>query len=211
MSDEIALARQVVPLARLSIFTNGDVLKHDRLETLLEAGVTHVRVKRYPVAQAAAVGPDQASAELRSWRKRTDLFAAYPWKFGPAPQGLMAECAVGNVLLQVIRPALDRYNYRGDTVPFLARPRGQVPCLLTTTSAAIDRLGQLKMCCNVYPNAAGHDSYIIGSLAKESFASLWFSPRMTDLRSRHRGADWTRSPICVGCSHRGPSGRARYG
>lgn len=198
--EEIAFAKATVMRAQLSIFTNGDLLDGRRLTALINAGVVHVRVTRYPKRNAQ--NETDPALVLKQWLQRQGFWEGYVWEMREVPQGLSAESKSSGVLLQVIRPNIDSYNYRGGTVPYLAGTGRKSPCLLTTTSAAIDRLGHMKMCCNVYPGEETHREYIIGSLSENSFSELWFSARMKDLRVRHARADWARLPICVGCSHR---------
>lgn len=199
--DEVTLVNSLVPGARPSIFTNGDMLDDRRLAALVEAGVVHVRVTRYPRQKGLDEKRDPALV-LKEWLRRRGLWDKYSWELRAAPQGLLAEFRSDSVLLQVFRPSIATYNYRGGTIPDLASPGRTAPCQLTTTSSAIARLGQMKMCCNVYPSARGHDEYLIGSLLEHTFSELWFSQRMEDLSIRHRRADWSTSSICSACSHR---------
>lgn len=198
--EEIAFAKATVTGTQLSIFTNGDLLDGGRLTALIDAGVVYVRVTRYPKRNVQ--NETDPAAVLNEWLRRQGLWEEYPWQIREVPQGLSAEAKSSGVWLQVIRPNIGSYNYRGGTVPDLAGAGRTSPCLLTTTSAAIDRLGRMKMCCNVYPGEETHQEYIIGSLSEHTFTELWFSARMKDLRARHIRTDWSRSPICVGCSHR---------
>ena len=148
LDQELARIASAMPLARPAIYTNGDLLKLDRLEGLLAAGVRYVRVTRYP--NDASVVPDYAP--LRRWMRNAGLLDWAEWEWQPVRQGLAArwQDSASGVLVEVIRPAVAGYNDRGGTavIPLMPRPRTD-PCGMTATSLSIDYRGIVKMCCNV--------------------------------------------------------------
>lgn len=198
ITDEITYLRRVAPKARPAIYTNGDVLNHVLFDRLVAAGVAYLRVTRYP--RHADTPPSYET--VKGWLDRAGLLDQFAWRFEPVRQGLAATVDTDGLRVEVISPAiLDTYNNRGGSVtvlPVLARPRTE-PCLMTTTSASIDYLGRLKMCCCVYPETSTHAGYVIGDLHQASFAELWAGERMAALRAAHRVADWSLSPACATC------------
>lgn len=210
LDEELALLREHVPTARPAIYTNGDLLKRDRLQSLLDAGVKYVRITRYP--HRADVAPTEEA--LRKWLVQSGLAGAFGWRFGPVRQGLAArwEDKAAGVLVEVIRPAVITYNDRGGTavVPGASRERTE-PCGMTSTSLSIDYRGFVKMCCNVIPDSVReHEQYVVGSVAEESIADLWNNAVMKDWRARHLRADWSASPACRTCVQALPETRGRW-
>jgi radical SAM protein with 4Fe4S-binding SPASM domain len=199
LDQELELLHDAVPRARLAIYTNGDLLKCDRLKGLLDFGVKYVRVTRYP-HYADEVPTEEA---LEKWLAQSGLEGAFGWQIGPVRQGLAArwEDTAKGVLVEVIRPEVGTYNDRGGsaTVPAPARLRLE-PCQMTRTSLSIDYRGVVKMCCNVIPDSVpDHEQYVVGSIADFSVAELWNSTAMKDWRRLHETANWSRSPACRTC------------
>jgi hypothetical protein len=197
--DEIRHLRQAVPHAKPAIYTNGDLLKADRLAELLALGVAYVRVTRYP--HRADVAPTFGA--LERWLRQVGIADAYAWEMSAVRQGLAAAAEVpgSGARIEVIRPSIRTYNDRGGTavVPVTLSAR-TAPCLMTATSVSVDYRGVMKMCCNVVPDsAAEHDRYMVANLAEVTLADAWKGERMTDWRARHRVADWSASPACRSC------------
>jgi hypothetical protein len=197
LDEELDLLRRTVPYARLAVYTNGDLLKRDRLKSLLSAGVKYVRVTRYP--HRADVAPTEEA--LEKWLAQSGLASAFDWRITPVRQGLAArwEDKANGVLVEVIRPEVATYNYRGGSATAPARLRTQ-PCHMTSTSLSIDYRGVMKMCCNVIPDSVpAHKQYGVGSVATSSVAELWNSDAMKGWRKRHADADWSQSQACSTC------------
>jgi hypothetical protein len=203
---EVRYVRSAVVHAKPAIYTNGDVLTADLFNRLLEAGVSYLRVTRYP---RDAVTPPTFET-IRTWLQRRGLADARDWQFLEVRQGLAAVSETTGIKVEIVAPRiLDNYNNRGGsvtTLPLLARRRTE-PCFMTATSAVIDYRGHMKMCCCVYPEADGHDQYIVGDLSIETFTSLWNSPRMKDWRNAHARADWSLSSACSNCTQPLPETR----
>ena len=202
---ELDHVRAVVPRAKPAIYTNGDVLRAPMVSRLLDAGVRYVRVTRYP----RDAGTPATVDALHSWARRAGL-GDLPWTQRPVRQGLALVHEVGDAKIELISPdIIGTYNNRGGSVtslPMLASPRRD-PCLMTATSASIDYRGLMKMCCCVYPDTPAHEEYVIGDLARDSFAALWSGERMRAYREAHGRADWSLSEACRTCTQPLPETR----
>ena len=198
LQDELSWIQRVVPRAKTSIFTNGDLLTDERLNVLIGCGVAYVRVTLYPTASRISLPPSQP--RLEAWLRAKHLSEDGRWTFSIVRQGLSAVAMYGKTHVEVISPDLRTYNWRGGTVLHLQAPRRSEPCFMTQHSLSIDYKGRLKMCCNVYPDRSDHEHYVIGDAFHEPIFDLWNSARLEALRKAHAEADWTSSPICSGCS-----------
>jgi hypothetical protein len=197
--QEIAQVRADIPGAKPAIYTNGDLLNRTVLERLRGEGVRYVRVTRYP--HRATVLPTYEA--LRRWLKQAKLLnASFGWTFAEVRQGLAATWTdeVTGMRVEVIRPSIGTYNDRGGTAVVLQiGPRRTAPCQMTATSLSVNYRGELKMCCNVVPEGAQHQQYLVGSVRDSSLAELFSGAAMADWRTRHAEADWSRSPACRTC------------
>jgi radical SAM protein with 4Fe4S-binding SPASM domain len=200
LDEELSWLGCRVPHARPAIYTNGDLLKSDVLASLIAAGVKYVRVTRYPHDASAEPGYEV----LERWMHQAGLLETRTWQWRPVRQGLSArwQNAAAGVLVEVISPAISRYNDRGGTalIPVTMPQLRTDPCGMTATSMSIDYRGTVKMCCNVIPDsAADHERYVVGSVAQAPLVDLWEHPLMRDWRARHAVVDWSASPACRTC------------
>ena len=207
LGEELEAVASILPEARPTIFTNGDVLTVAMLDGLIRAGVRQVRVTLYP--RHAGTAP--SDERIRGWLARAGV-TGMPWRWQSVRQGRAAVCERSGCRVEVISPDIDgTYNTRGGSVrslPLTVVTRTE-PCLMTATSASIDYRGRLKMCCCVYPEpGVGHDRYVLGSLTEATFAELWWSEQMARYRTAHAAADWSLSPACIGCRQPLPETRA---
>jgi hypothetical protein len=192
---EIETIKASMTQCSVTLFTNGDYLTRSTVKRLAECGVSLLRITLYP----ATIDDSQPSIQrIQRWL-RIKALDDLEWVNGPCKMGLCATSTYDRMNLLVISPDLLTYNYRGGTAETLADYTRTVPCHLTTRSAAIDYLGRMKMCCNVFPESGQHDRYIVGTLDSSSFAALWSSGMMNSLRKAHARADWSGSPICERC------------
>ncbi|MBT3192872.1 MAG: radical SAM protein [Verrucomicrobia bacterium] len=208
--SELDLVHDQLPACRPSIFSNGDFLSACSVNALADLGVVYLRVTLYPDRMADDPMAGDAS-RIGRWLRDRGMTGLCKWERRPARQGPAAVGSVGEMDIEVITPDIARYNWRGGTVPLASKADRTKPCRMTSHSASIDYRGRLKMCCNVYPEAAGHASYIVGSLSHQTFRALWLSPAMTLFRSAHLAADWSMSSICRRCNHELPDEDAQPG
>jgi len=199
LGEEIALVRARAPRARISIVTNGDYLSPGRCHELEAAGVSYLRVTRYP----ARDGEAPSAATTARWLHGSGLAALGGWqpRFAAGSGDHVVTTTVGIMSIDVISPDVSGYNSRGGLLPEWNGTRA-APCEWTTYYAAIDYRGRVKMCCNIYSDAPEHSGYIVGSLADAALGELLASPRLGDWSRRHLQADWSQSPVCATCRHR---------
>lgn len=198
--DEYALARELLPDARLSCYTNGDLLRADELRALEAVGVTRVRVTLH----AARIQPVSDARRLASFLNRFGIDAS-ACEVLDGPGGVRRDFPFGSTQVEVTQPDVAaHFNDRGGLVlPMLSldQPR-RSPCDATATSLAISYTGHLKMCCNVSSEVSEHDQYLAADLSEVSIADAYTSTRCSRWRSLHAAADWSESPICSTCRHR---------
>jgi radical SAM protein with 4Fe4S-binding SPASM domain len=192
---EIAFAREQLPQAKTTIFTNGDYLTADLFDELVEAGLAQMRITVYPQTPSAEA-PSHAS--LWRWLKRRPFLHEADWKEVSARQGpgLVLEQPVA---IEIISPDISRYYDRGGMLPALSIAGRSTPCFLTSNSLSIDYRGDIKMCCNIVTGQASHEQYLFGNVRDRDPIDTWNSPRFAEVRREHRRADWSDTPICRTC------------
>ena len=200
LDDEVGFASTKLPNSTIAIFTNGDHLTRSRLESLVSRGATHIRVTLYPSSIDSTFDPQHAIAKAQEWMKRRNIDHS-KFVFAPTRQGYAASAFIQKCEINIICPDLSTYHSRGGTAPSLRKGARLSPCGMTSRSAAIDYLGNFKMCCNIYADDPSHSGYILGNLSGTSFLGIWNSDRMRELRSRHSSSDWSITPVCKTCHH----------
>jgi len=78
---------------------------------------------------------------------------------------------------------------------------------MTATTAVVDYRGDMRMCCNIYPDTIDAAQYTVGNLTTAAFAQLWNGPAMARYRAAHAAADWSISPACRTCTQALPETR----
>lgn len=199
--ERVADARERLPHAKLELHTNGDFLDRALLGGLSGLGVELVRVTLYPSNEKAFAPPEPFRA--RRFLERLGLADARDERRKVGKLELSAR--LGETELVVRVPDIASYSTRAGEAPLAglrSTPKRTSACLLPFHSAAIDYLGQLKLCCHVFdttkPDA---QPYVIGNVEQTPFTTLWSGPRMTALRRQLMRADFTGLSACAGCAH----------
>ena len=203
--DDYRAARASLPDASLALYTNGDYLTPRLFDSLVSAGISRMRISRYPSRYQDHWFAEDREPMLRAWIRRAigpdiDFSVKYEDEIG-----MTASSVAGEMKVEVRFPDIPkRFVNRGGSVPLLTHPSFEraVPCNATKEAAAIDYQGNLRMCCNIIAGWGEHKIYVVGSLVHQSFRELWCSRQMQDWRSRQLRAEWSASPICRSCEHR---------
>lgn len=196
IGDEVALVSRMLPLARPSIFTNGDQLTEALFESLVAGGLAYMRVTVYPKKRAELRASYEA---LWMWLERKPFLKSRVWQQVAARQGL-ALLHQGQPEIFLISPEIANYYDRGGTVHWLSAAHRRTPCFLTSHSLSIDYRGNIKMCCNVVTGSEAHDGYMLGNVRDDDVVDVWNSPAFEAMRTRHLKSDWSMTSICGTCT-----------
>lgn len=193
--EELSFVRAALPLARPTIYTNGDRLTSGLYGALMRAGLVQMRVTIYPEKRKAQVPSHTA---LRRWLRRRPFLAELSWDEVDVRQGA-ALLHTGSPEIILISPRVEGYYDRGGTIPWLSMEMRTAPCLLTSNSLSIDYRGNIKMCCNVVTGSAAHQEYLLGNVPEDDVLEVWNSKAFESVRARHARSDWDKTPICRTC------------
>lgn len=209
--DLVASARQALPSAYLVLYTNGDLLSEARLRTLMKNGLNEIRVTLYPKNNQIAFSEALAFAKIKKFLSKINPenhFAITNVSAQTKSNEVEHVYLVDNRFpVRIIFPNVTTYSNRGGSVKieYLNQFRRQETCFRPFHSAAIDYLGNLKLCCQVYDTEAEKNQpYVIGNLAFQSFTSLWNSQKLNQLRQKIQELDFAHLPICQGCTAHTP-------
>jgi radical SAM protein with 4Fe4S-binding SPASM domain len=195
IADELRFARQHLPDAKLTIFTNGDRLTSKLFLALVSAGLSEMRVTIYPKTMNQ---PEASHKKLWSWLQRKPFLQTKDWQELLVRQGpALVHAGCPEIIL--ISPYVDRYYDRGGTIPPLSIKNRTIPCLLTSNSLSVDYKGNIKMCCNVVAGNEYHRDYLLGNVRDHDVLDVWNSQAFDVMRERHKRADWSATPICRSC------------
>ena len=191
---ELGFARAHLPIAKLTIFTNGDYLTREILLSLVNAGLTQMRVTVYP----RTMKHQSAHKDLWKWVRRRPFLNAHDWQEEIVRQG-PALLGSGYPEILLISPQVQNYYDRGGLLPLLSIQSRTSPCSLTSNSLSVDYKGDIKMCCNVVSDHEGHKQYVLGNVETLDPVEAWNSKAFELLRALHKRADWSTTPICKTC------------
>ncbi len=193
---EIAEINLKLPNVQVMIFSNGDFLNNEVINNLNMLNISLLRITLYPQNVS-----NNRKKNILNWLDNNNLRYKYTWSydFMPDNKGIYAITSTSNMRIKIISPNLQSYNTRAGLIDYKEEKQRVISCNMTTTSAAIDYLGNFRMCCNILTEIPEHKDYVFGNMNNKSFKELWFSKTMKNLRTRHMNADWNDSPICKKC------------
>jgi hypothetical protein len=200
----IADVRARVPRARPVIYTNGDFLDRNVVLQLAATGVAETRVTRYPPNHSAAEPPDPDA--IHGYLARLNL-PEHEGRGGVRRKRskLVALTWVNGMSLTVRAPNIGSYTDRAGSVGLvqLKPSRGrQSACLLPYQGAAVDHLGNLKLCCHIYDATLPDNApYVMGNVGDTPFTTLWTGMQMERLRVQLARADFSGLDACSRCTH----------
>jgi MoaA/NifB/PqqE/SkfB family radical SAM enzyme len=203
--ERVADARARLPKAKLELHTNGDFLDRARLDALVEHGVTLVRVTLYPSNERAFDPPEPHRA--RRFLARLGLGDTQREAKKATKLELCAHVGATELVVRV--PQIEHYSTRAGNAPMpglRATPRRTAPCLLPFHSAAIDYLGNLKLCCHIFDTTSPDAGpYVIGNVEETPFTALWRGERLMALRRQLALARFDGLEACARCAHATPA------
>jgi MoaA/NifB/PqqE/SkfB family radical SAM enzyme len=195
-------ARRAMPGARLSLFTNGDLLTRPFLGRLGEAQVDEVRVTRYPSERKRFDEPNART--LARYVTRLGL----EYEDGPElddARFIGRTLQHGPLTLIVRAPRVKAFGSRAGAVKLerlAMKGRRDWPCYQPSASAAIDYHGNLKICCHIYDTKDPlNANAIVGNVGQTPFSQLWRSDRLNAIRRALEKADYRNMPMCQKCTN----------
>lgn len=189
----INIIRTEIPRAKLVIFTNGDYLERSVLKRLEENGVSTLYVSLHD-----AIGRDNYQKLLFKNLK----------KIGKESHKLKDVSDIFGKKYKIESPGMETIYYipdpkmmtsRGGIIKNLGKGNKNFFCYLPFASSAIDYEGNMKICCEIYPENDLHKKIgLIGNLKEKSFSDLWLSNKYNLLRKNFL-LNNIKNQICLGC------------
>lgn len=199
--EKLQYVRNELPMTKIAIYTNGDYLDVKKNDFLLKTSINEVRVTLYPLKKEYLDAP----SEDKIIEFVNKLFPNKTVSIFTGKRGLETKFTVNKTQYHIISPLIKGYTDRAGDVrmEYLKLLERRVcPCYLPTHSAAIDYLGNLKLCCQIYDvSEEKHRDYNIGNVLDVPFFDLWFSPKMEIMRNNAAAGLFDTMTVCQGCSH----------
>jgi MoaA/NifB/PqqE/SkfB family radical SAM enzyme len=200
--SKVAQARKTLDHAKLTILTNGDYLNRKTFKMLASSGINKIRVTLYPPNGETFEEP-QAERIIRYLDRALGIQISKSDVF--MDHHLQALIMLDSVELHFMAPVIRHYHNRGGAVrleKLNAHPPRTMACFLPFLSAAIDYLGNLKLCCEIYDVTMPQNRiYNIGNILDGGFLKWWFSERMNHIREQISVANFKNLPACRSCRY----------
>jgi MoaA/NifB/PqqE/SkfB family radical SAM enzyme len=184
-SDRIILerfreAREKLPDATLHTYTNGDYLTKEYLDEAADAGLSEVRIMRYP-----------SGREDYDENRQRNVLTAFAEKIGLPYK--MQKDAVMNIFhptmtITVIGTDPDMWVCnRSHSVAVSSEPyKRTCPCYAPFTNMYIDHNGSVMPCCNMRSDVPLHAEFIMGNAAEKTLYEMFTGVRYSLLRYQLR-------------------------
>ncbi len=194
--DRIADIQCYSPKSQVAIYTNGDYLDKSELDKLCQVEVNEIRVTLYPSKKMVS---DSSEYRLNKFIAKLQIEREFSKK-KQTHRGIEVETTIFNTCLKIISPKIANYNNRAGSVLDTNFFRHS-PCYLPNISAAIDWMGNVKLCCQVY-STSNNQNNILGNLNTSSFVDIWLSEKFARIRAKINRGDFSDTPICRKCDHK---------
>lgn len=191
--DHIDLITKKLPESKIIIFTNGDFLNKDVYNKLKKHGVTSLIISLHDAVNSTEKGKILIFNILKKIAKRGKLIDVSDC-FGK-------KLKIPSTRMEIIFyiPYKKMLTSKGGIIKKLEKNNRNSFCFLPFSSSAIDYEGNMKICCEIYPENKLHKSIgIIGNLKEQSFSELWFSDQYNNLR-RSFILNKVKNEICLMC------------
>lgn len=168
--ERVAQARQMLPRARLLIYSNGDYLDADYLQALAEAGLNylHVSIHTRPGAVYAEVPALNNIYKLGRRIKR-------PMQFTALKPGQFIVAKVPHPRIEIEVRAINYWTHgtdRGGLIEGGRQATGRtLPCFFPFSHFHVGFEGTVVPCCHIRSDSPVHEAYRYGNLAE--FGSIF--------------------------------------
>jgi len=189
-------------IPRVKIFTNGDLLKGELAQRLLESGVDEIKIsidgadsKEFNLLR---VGLDHGKVleNVKAFRKLRDAVGL------KKPTIVAATCQTSNReqtenMLAGVVDHIDFTNIHnwGGAMGQLTRQRLRKPCDRLWRTFTVLANGDASLCCLDY---SGKE--ILGDVNQQTIAEIWNNQRYRELRQLHRESRQDQIPLCSNCT-----------
>jgi len=189
----LKIIRIKIPKAKIVIFTNGDYLTKNVFKKLEKNGVFSICISLH-----GAIGNDNYKKLLFDNLKKIGK-EHYKLKDISDVFGRKYKIDLPDIEIIYYIPDPKMMTSRGGIIKNLVKNNKNSFCFLPFSSSAIDYSGNMKICCEIYPENNLHKKIgLIGSLKKNSFSDLWFSNKYNLLRKNFLLKNIS-NPICSQC------------
>jgi radical SAM protein with 4Fe4S-binding SPASM domain len=189
-------------IPRVKIFTNGDLLRGELAQRLLESGVDEIKIsidgadaKEFNLLR---VGLDHGKVleNVKAFRKLRDQVEA------AKPKIVAATCQTSNreQTEKMLDGVVDRIDFThihnwGGALGQLTAKRVRKPCdrLWRTFTVLVN--GDASLCCLDYSGKV-----ILGNVNQHRITEIWNNERYRELRRLHRESRQDQIPLCSNCT-----------
>jgi MoaA/NifB/PqqE/SkfB family radical SAM enzyme len=189
----LGIIKTKLPKAKVVIFTNGDHLEKSVLKKLEKNGVFSLRISLHD-----AIGKDNYKEVLFNNLKK---IGKEDYKLKDVSDVFGRKYKIKSPGMQIIYyiPDPKMMTSRGGIIKNLGKSNKNIFCFLPFASTAVDYRGNMKICCEVYPENNLHKKIgLIGNLKEKSFSDLWFSNKYNLLRKSFLSNN-IKNKLCLEC------------
>lgn len=189
----IKQAREKLPNAKLSIFTNGDYLTTEYLEELLEAGISYIIISYYLKENENFNNLEELKINMEKNIYKLNLeFKNFTIKNPEFRHFAIKDdnyiyYELGYKNLNIIYKATDFSKLgssRGGIIKKLENiEKCEFSCIMPLNNVYIDYNGMVMPCCDLRSDIKDHQNMIIGNISKNTIFEIFTSEKTSQLRN----------------------------
>lgn len=196
--DKYRLAGKAFPKAKLTLFTNGDMIHRKKkgfysLAQFYEVGIRHIRISIYDENSDKSKVFDRLGIEKNAFKANQNRIKnRLEFSYYTEYQG-------EEVLVRVLFLSTQKLSNRGGIIASDKHVKRQGICSLPRRTLSIDYKGNLKMCCNVHHMEEGADTWMHGSLLHTPISDILMSDSYANMRNKTAMGDYAQLEKCQVC------------
>jgi|GEM_PF-2245996 len=196
--DKYRLAGRAFTKAKLTLFTNGDMIHSQKkgfysLEQFYGVGIRHIRISIYDANPAKSKVFDRLGIERCAFKRYQNRIK------NRLEFSHFTEYQGEEVLVRVLFLSTQKLSNRGGIIASDKQVSRQGICSLPRRTLSIDYKGNLKMCCNVHHMEEGADTWMHGSLLDTPISDILMSDSYANMRNKTAIGDYAQLEKCQVC------------
>ena len=177
----IAQARQKLPKARFTIFTNGDYAQREYFEALRDAGVNHILMSYYYGKEKCF---DKEQTILPAMKKMSQKLSLPYEVMEDSVQEYRVRFEIPglNIDYRVWNPDTSGQSRGGSLESMKRARRVDSGCFQPAISLYVDYNGLVMPCCHTRSDERAHEDFILGDCNTHDVFEVFFGERAASLR-----------------------------
>ena len=193
----IKQSREMMPDAKLDIYTNGDYVTKENIARLYKAGLNSLNIQAYLPKDELFI-EEIVLARMKKLLYKIGL--PHEMTRQDHNEWYQARIAYKDMEIRLYSRnfAFNGYD-RGALVDVGKKEQRSLPCMAPFKQVIVNFNGYVTPCCNIRSDAPQHKNYILGNIIDKSIFEIYSSSNIIEWRKRLFNYEIKKEPPCNSC------------